>query len=295
MDLELIRADVMQVGNTSHRGTLKMMPFGKHKRQKVVVADDTGDVTCFQMKKREANVLFKTHVDDREVTYTALGGKKGVNDKVFIAMGVDIHGLNKKGKSVFHFKSNLTEPITNLFVEDTRIWTAGDFVYNLFDDQGRDINFYMCDDKINHMMVTTVVPGAREYDVVLGCQDRYVRVIQGSDVLYRASVEGPISCVTSYRNRLADAEADDRGECDDIIYGTDNGRIGKLSVVGGDLSRGWELPSEPHSGTVNCIESFDVTKDGVPDLVVGRDDGSMQIYGFDAGAYPMEQFSTTVR
>ena len=45
--------------------------------------------------------------------------------QVFAASGQMIRGVNKKGKDFFKLVTNLTEPIRNMRVEDTKIWTGG--------------------------------------------------------------------------------------------------------------------------------------------------------------------------
>ena len=50
------------------------------------------------------------------------------------------------------------------------------------------------------------------------------------------------------------------------------------------LARQWVLPNTGKWGRVNCVAALDVTKDDVADVVVGRDDGRLQVFSFDADA-----------
>lgn len=72
-----------------------------------------------------------------------------------------------------------------------------------------------------------------------------------------------------------------------MLYGTEKGTIGHLAVSLLDstkaLSKTWELPDGP-SGTagsggrgVNALSSFDLTQDGIEELIVGRGDGSVTV------------------
>ena len=63
MDLTLSRSDLCSVSAVSAKNTLKLLPFGKHKRQKVVVGDDSGAVTCFQTRRGEVQTLYKLVCD----------------------------------------------------------------------------------------------------------------------------------------------------------------------------------------------------------------------------------------
>ena len=102
MDLKLARSDFGQVGPISSRNVLRVLPFGRHKRQKIVVGDDDGAVTCLAMKRGQATVVFRYQDEDasgERVGALCLGsGPKG-QDKVFAAIGSGIRGINRKGKS----------------------------------------------------------------------------------------------------------------------------------------------------------------------------------------------------
>eukprot|EP00959_Pyramimonas_sp_CCMP1952_P235933 4930692-Pyramimonas_sp.AAC.1 len=62
------------------------------------------------------------------------------------------------------------------------------------------------------------------------------------------------------------------------------------------VKRGWKLPSESKLASVDAIDaSVDFTKDGRRDLVVGRDDGSVEVYCLgDDGATPRRVFEKSV-
>lgn len=59
------------------------------------------------------------------------------------------------------------------------------------------------------------------------------------------------------------------------------------------MRRGWLVDNESREGAINVIETHDITKDDVKDLVVGRDDGVLQVYGFDMGP-AAQQFRATL-
>lgn len=41
---------------------------------------------------------------------------------------------------------------------------------------------------------------------------------------------------------------------------------------------------------VLALETFDITADGVPDVLIGRDDGLVEVYGFDEMDEPVHRF-----
>ena len=46
---------------------------------------------------------------------------------------------------------------------------------------------------------------------------------------------------------------------------------------------------------VLSLETFDITADGVPDVLVGRDDGLVEVYGFDEMDEPVHRFKEVTR
>lgn len=46
---------------------------------------------------------------------------------------------------------------------------------------------------------------------------------------------------------------------------------------------------------VLALETYDITADGVPDVLVGRDDGLVEVYGFDEMDEPVHRFQQVTR
>ena len=46
---------------------------------------------------------------------------------------------------------------------------------------------------------------------------------------------------------------------------------------------------------VLALETYDITADGVPDVLVGRDDGLIEVYGFDEMDEPVHRFKQVRR
>ena len=45
----------------------------------------------------------------------------------------------------------------------------------------------------------------------------------------------------------------------------------------------WLLEPDTSSGAVQSIDNYDITGDGVKDLIVGRHDGNIEVYAYDEG------------
>ena len=42
---------------------------------------------------------------------------------------------------------------------------------------------------------------------------------------------------------------------------------------------------------VLCIDNFDITADGVLDLIIGRDDGLVEVYSYDEADEPIHRYT----
>lgn len=102
------------------------------------------------------------------------------------------------------------------------------FEANKAGDKVTETHFYQAPDKIHHMtMIAASSPTV--YNSVLACQDKHVRVLAGSEELYRARVDGPVLSVLNYEPNLTKPAMDKNAamkaasEGKQIMYGTDNG------------------------------------------------------------------------
>ena len=68
------------------------------------------------------------------------------------------------------------------------------------------------------------------------------------------------------------------------MYGTDNGQLGALALDATNAKRGWTMANDKKKGGVQVVTQVDITHSGVPEMVVGRDDG----YGTRTAAAPRD-------
>ena len=88
----------------------------------------------------------------------------------------------------------------------------------------------------------------------------------------------------------------------EILYGTESGVVGLLTFVpdaqagpgGTVLQHGWSIPNVRRLGGINCMGTCDITKDGRTDMLVGRDDGTLEIWSMDMGVEPSLIFSKCI-
>ncbi|ERE90914.1 putative Bardet-Biedl syndrome 7 protein like protein [Cricetulus griseus] len=281
MDLTLSRADYLQVGVTSQK-TMKLLPASKQKAtQKVVVGDQDGVVMCFGMKKGEAVPVFKT-LPGQKISRLELGGVLNTpQEKIFLAAGSEIRGFTKRGKQFLSFETNLTESIKAMYISGSDLFLSASYIYNHYCDC-KDQHYYLSGDKINDVICLPVERLSRMMPV-LACQDRVLRVLQGSDVMYEIEVPGPPTVLA-----LHNGDGGDSGE--GLLFGTSDGKLGLIQITISKPIHKWEIRNDKKRGGILCIDSFDIMGDGVKDLLVGRDDGMVEVYSFENANEPVLRF-----
>ncbi|XP_046876152.1 Bardet-Biedl syndrome 7 protein [Hypomesus transpacificus] len=280
MEINLNRVDYLQVGVTSQKTMRLLPPMGRKATQKVAIADHDGVISCFGMKKGEAVPVFKT-LPGQKISRLDLGGAPGTpQEKIFVSAGSEVRGFTKKGKQFLTFEANLTESINAMQVSGADLFVCASYIYNHYCDC-KDQDYYLSGDKINDIIclpsetLGRIVP-------VLACQDRVLRVLQGSELLYDVEVPGPPSVLELYSK--------EEGNMEDILYGTVDGKLGLVKMTHSCAISKWEIDNEKKKGGVLCLDSFDILGDGVRDVLVGRDDGTVEVYGFDTSNEPSLRF-----
>ena len=80
-----------------------------------------------------------------------------------------------------------------------------------------------------------------------------------------------------------------------MLYGTSDGKVGLVQLNRTSPSHRWEIPNEKRNGGILCMDNYDITADGIADLLIGRDDGLVEVYGYDEGDEPVLRFSQVSR
>ncbi|XP_063046463.1 Bardet-Biedl syndrome 7 protein [Engraulis encrasicolus] len=281
MELNLNHVDYIQVGVTSQK-TMKLLPaVGRKATQKVAVADHDGILTCFGMKKGEAVPVFKT-LPGQKISRLELGGAQGTpQEKIFVSCGSEVRGFTKKGKQFLSFEANLTETINAMHVSGADLFVCASYIYNHYNDC-KDQHYYLSGDKINDIVCLPVETVGRTVPV-LACQDRVLRVLQGSELLYDVEVPGPPS-VLELNNQ------DGGKDGDEVLYGTADGKLGLVQIMDSSPVFKWGINNEKRKGGILCMDTYDITGDGVKDILVGRDDGSVEVYVIDSSNEPTLRF-----
>ncbi|XP_043223062.1 Bardet-Biedl syndrome 7 protein homolog isoform X2 [Amphibalanus amphitrite] len=284
MDISLNRIDYTQIATTLPRTTKLLPPTQGNKLQKVAVGDKDGVVQLFSFKKNDLQVIFKT-LPGKAITNMELGGALGtVKDKIFVSAGNAVMGYTRKGKQFLGLETNLTDDIHSIHVSGSNLLVCSSFIYNHFYDC-EDTNYYLSGEEITDV-ISLPAERINSFVPVLACRDRSLRVMKYSGVRYQVDVAGPPSTLHLFYG-------DGGSTAEYLLYGTTDAAIGCVALGRNEPTDKWTVePSRDSSRAgVVCMDHFDMTGDGVRDLIVGRDDGSVQIFSYDDG----EEAAPTLR
>ena len=293
MDLELQRCDLLQLNPISHGGTLQLLPISKsNSRQKILVGDDTGMLHCYDFKKGEPVMVFEMQVfENQPVTCVTLGGDNILKqDKIYVSARQQVVGVSKKGKQFFSLSSSSTEAISSIETQGTLIWSACEYICNMYDN-GKDKDLYMSLDQINAMSLGHPLH-EDTFDVVLACQDSCVRVVNGTELCLDIPTTAPVRSVVLSPRGLLDSTDNY------LIVGTDGGELTLVNVnstrmkslakasnkpaMRDDYVYEWTLQDPQHSA-VTAMFIADITRGGGDELVIAREDGRVEVYFQDSG------------
>eukprot|EP00466_Bigelowiella_natans_P005050 jgi/Bigna1/87025/estExt_fgenesh1_pg.C_160049 len=281
------------LGGSNERGCLAAFPSAKRKIQKIVFGNKSGLVQFITLKSGTPKILSQTQ-ERKGVTALSLGGPPGSKampksskngDKLFVAHGNKIKAMTKKGKTFFAFEAPITDDIKALFVENPSIYTCCEFNINHFEAEGSKVTekgFFNSQDVIHAMcpMPHLSENGAMGAIVVaLGCEDRYIRIVDGTKMIAHPKIPGSVTALTLEAEINRDAETPVGG----LVYGTDNGKVGQINVrKGGGIRPGWMYKGDGKKAAITALDAVDVLQDGVPDVVVAREDGSIEVLNITA-------------
>jgi Bardet-Biedl syndrome 7 protein len=285
MEFTLHRVDILH-GQAMAQGTMVVLPVKAKKTQKVAIGDDSGVLNVFYMKRGEVQTEWKSPALGREIASVVLQAGK---DKLFVGCGQSIHGFTRKGKEFVKIKTNLTETINHLFVDENMIWTGGEYIMNIY-DQCKDSGFVMIKDRINGLTCAPIAPG----DVlssIIACQDKFLRVYAGDQLYHELAVEGPCTALGFYGTSPTELEVKrPAGSSVSLLYGTEQGMCGLTAIDGKAMKRVAGITdrqqrpgtSAPGAGTrrarVCALHTADIVKSGALDVLVGREDGSLEVW-----------------
>ena len=216
--MKLSASVIQQFSTVSSRNSLLILPAlpAKGKKEKAgatarcVVGDDSGTVTCLSLRRGGGIELDYKYVLPAKpggiigrVECLALGGGVGSRERVFVSSGSTVTGLSRKGKEFFSLSTSSSDPLQTVVLDDTRLYGASEYRFAAFDGEGKDLASLTCSDKIGALTLARESSGSgREAEVLLGCQDRTLRLVGRGTVLAELVVEGVVSALVAWYPEL---------------------------------------------------------------------------------------------
>jgi len=283
MELSLKPAWSYRVATTS-RGCTGLLHSTSTRLDKVVVGDHDGSVTCLHSKGgKPPQETFVTPPGTR------IGRLQVSKDRVFVAANNEVRGFSKKGKNFYFITTFMSEPIHSMYVYDKALHVTGDSIYSHY-VENKEKPYYISDDKIFDMQALRLperlggkVSMSSDPTSVLACGDRALRIIDGQEMCYKAALEDTPTCIAAYNENDGS-----------ILYGTVGGKVGLLELARNEHEDRWLVSKEPAQANVSCISSYDLNGNGVRDILVGRDDGVVEVMRISfADDYPETIYTTT--
>nr|CAI5842703.1 unnamed protein product [Callosobruchus analis] len=266
MELELTRVDYTVVGVTNSN-CLELMPGNLPKEQcKVVIADEDGVLQVFSVKKDEIALHFKT-LPGPPISSVKYVDGSGLNQgKIFVASKNEVRGYSQRGKIFLTFDSGLTEPINTMFVMDSDLFLCGKHIYTHYRDC-KEVGSYLCGDRIIDV-VALYSTKSRRLMTIIACEGRMCRILEHARVTCSMEVDSPPTVLHIHE--------DDDLKC--VLFGTVDGRVGILNVETLQGFKSWLIGNENNSSSINCMDSYDLNSSDVKQLIIGRQDGLIEVY-----------------
>ena len=265
-DLRFQRRDLHVVASTA-RGCLKTIP-GKKSKQKVAVGDATGVVHCFALGKSD-DVRFEFSTSPPLAK--PIGHVDVFQDQIFFTSGDRVTGVSKKGKPFFVFDSGVAEALTCLRISTPYFFTAGEFTITSF-QEATERGFLIAPDKVNDLQLIAKDAAAGVFDVFVACQDRVVRLLREGKFIQDMPCPAPA---------LALAFLDMPQGYRDVICGTASGAVVSMGWTGNGLVKKFSRSTTHKNAGVGALAVCDITKDGYPDIVLGHDDGTIELLSYE--------------
>ncbi|KAG2393054.1 hypothetical protein C9374_009631 [Naegleria lovaniensis] len=267
------RLDLLKTSSVSS-DCLKLFPVGKKKTQRVAVGDNDGSLQAFSVKKGAVNTTFKTINQNKPVR-----GVQIHKNRVFYSYGQVVKGVTKKGKEFYRLDSNISEDATRMVIRVPGLWMGGNYIlYHYVDSVEK--GFYMCPDRINTIIPYFDCKDAVNDQAILGCQDRKLRVVCNTDCVAQYATEGAVTSLLLNE------------ESNSLIYGTETGQVISLDFNSTNPSASWRIEGE--KGSVNEMCKYDINGDGKEELIVARNDGTLEVYSFINPSQPTRLLKKTI-
>ncbi|CAF1583092.1 unnamed protein product [Adineta ricciae] len=282
LELQLNRVDYLKTISSIPTKCMRLLSRENVKKdtQKLALGESNGSVQLFSIRKKDTSTIFKT-APGKRINRIELGGRLGeIPDRIFVAAENEVKGYSKKGKQFYAFDTNINEPIRCMSILGSSLYTCTETTYTHY-IESKETDTVTFAAKMNDIVV---LPLPIQAMPVVACQDRLLRPLHKSSVLYDAEVPGiPTTLILSNKNGGPTKS--------EVVYGTSDGRLGQLEIGSISANSKWEIANPKHLSGISAIDFYDILADGVPDMIVAREDGTVEVYNFETTDEPVLKFT----
>ncbi|XP_055907849.1 Bardet-Biedl syndrome 7 protein homolog [Eupeodes corollae] len=268
MQLELTRINYGSV-NTTLPNCLKLLPTRTPKKQqKIAVGDLDGNFQIFSVKASEVQLTYQNYIGSKISSVQISGVEGTLLDKIFVASDYVIKAFTKKGKMFLTFDTNLTEPLKSMFVSGADLFICGNHVYSHYRDC-KEIGTYLCGDTIVDV-AALCLNNTNRILTVLACSGRVLRILENCRVRQIVEVDSVPTVLHVLKNVLGNR----------ILCGFTDGKIilYNFGQFAREIKQRTIVDATSRTSAVTCIDTYDLLGDGVHSLIVGRRDGTIQVF-----------------
>ena len=103
-------------------------------------------------------------------------------------------------------------------------------------------------------------------------------------LVYEAEVAGPPTTLSLMNNNGGESGRE-------ILLGTSDGKISLIELGLEEPQPKWEHLNEKRLSGVSGLDCYDITNDGIMDLLVSREDGTIEVYSYDTMDNPFLKYT----
>ena len=148
-----------------------------------------------------------------------------------------------------------------------------------------DKNYYLSADKINDLFIHCLtVPNI--YHQILACQDNSIKILSSGKELTKFDTKAPVNCLAPHTKDVKLPISKQVLE-KSMVLGLGNGSIMSIGLNIDNPVLLWSLKASNaneaniSNAGVLLIHSCDFTKNGLNDLLIARDDASLELYSMN--------------
>uniref|UniRef100_A0AC35UCB7 LLGL domain-containing protein n=1 Tax=Rhabditophanes sp. KR3021 TaxID=114890 RepID=A0AC35UCB7_9BILA len=254
---------------------------------KVVIGSQDGTLTVIEKKKNSIAILSKS-LPGPPITSVKLGGTTATHDRIFFSADNFIRGFFKKGKQFFGFETNFTDAIQCMFIYGLELLVSSNNVLTHYHDT-QEVNSYICGEPITDIICLPKKEGSwvggRQLTPVIACEDKKIKVLCAGQLIYLIKINDVPTILRLYMN-------DGGYNKEKVLYGTRNGTIGLLWLPENDYTLLWEINTTSTS-QITSFCFYNLFGGSYPDLILGKDDGMIEMYTLDADTINLRQLYAT--